>query len=324
MKPKFIVLIAVALILAFVAIYILLNLKAFETKPFDRATLFGGESDEGSEQNSDDYLKTDVVITATPIHSGNLKVMLSNPVNLSHPAMAGKEDKETTVPIFAYLIHHEKYGYFLVDSGCAESYASNPYGPMKGLIVSNAMPQTQLEADDAIDKQIDGVRDELKGVFFTHLHFDHTSGLPALPENLLYFAGRGEQFVNIKWLLEANHFNKSDVVNMFDFEQAQELPVGKAIDVFGDQSFWAISTTGHSNGHVSYLVNTPDHPVFIAGDACITNECLAFGVSSGTSSGDIETDQKTVERIKAFADSHPEVEVWTGHDYPVGFDETDS
>ena len=317
MKPKFIILIATLLILAVLASIILSNFTVYKTQIFNRATLFPG----GSKNINNNCLKTEAIITAKPIHSGDLIVMLSNPVNLEHPAYAGIKDRQITVPVFAYLVHHEKYGYYLIDSGCEESYVGNPYGPMKGLLVSKVVPQTLLNPDNAIEKQLSDVLDEINGVFFTHLHFDHTSGLPALPCGLDYFAGKNEQSFNIKWLLEANHFKNYDVIYQFDFESndAQELSVGKAIDVFGDYSFWAISTSGHSKGHVSYLVNTSDHPVLIAGDACITNKNLEKGVGSGTSSGDRETDQNTVEKIKEFIDSHSEIEVWPGHDYPKGF-----
>ena len=145
------------------------------------------------------------------------------------------------------------------------------------------------------------------------MHKDHTSGVPAL----LYSVGEGEMSVNITGLLEANHFESTDVIYLFDFERGQELPVGQAIDIFGDQSVWAISTPGHSAGHVSYLINTPDHPILITGDAITTNDCLALGVSSGTSSSNQERDQITVDLLEAFLKDHPEVEVWCGHDEPV-------
>lgn len=222
----------------------------------------------------------------------------------------------TTVPVYAYLIRHEKYGCFLIDSGCSASYVENPYGTMSGLLVPLFVPKTYLEPDDAIEVQLGDDLQNIKGVFFTHLHFDHTSGVPALPEDILFFAGKDETYYNIAGILEGNHFEKKDIVYLFDFEKGEELPLGRAIDIFGDQSIWAISTPGHSAGHVSYLINTPDHSVFIAGDAITTNDCLEFGVSSGTSSSNQKQDQETVEKLNAYLDNHPEIEVWCGHDDP--------
>lgn len=265
-----------------------------------------------------DFLKAASQITMKPIHSGDLKVRLSKTINLKHPACSGMIDKELTVPIFAYLIHHEIYGYYLIDSGCDSSYAGNPYGPMKGLLLPKVMSETILDPKDAIERQLAEIRHELKGVFFTHLHFDHTSGLPALPKNLLYVAGKGEESLSVKWLLEPGHFKKNDIVYLMDFDlkASHSLPLGNAIDIFGDQSLWAISTPGHSKGHVSYLVNTQDSSILITGDACIINQSLETGAGPGTTSWNMKLAQETFDRIYAFAKNNPHVKVWAGHDFP--------
>lgn len=181
------------------------------------------------------------------------------------------------------------------------------------------MAETILYPDFAIEKQISDILKDINGVFFTHLHFDHTSGLPALPDHLLYIAGKGEKSPSSKWLLESNHFKKNDLIYLLDFssELAQKEPFGNAIDIFGDQSLWAMSTPGHSKGHVSYLVNTKENPILIAGDAVTTNMSMELAVGPGTASDNIEVAQKTFDRIYRFVNEHPEVTMWPGHDFPV-------
>ena len=126
---------------------------------------------------SENIIKVSSLVDVLPIHSGNLKVSLSNTMNLNHPSSSGLRDQEIMVPIFAYLLHHEKYGYFLIDSGCEFSYANNPYGPMKRLLFPKVMPQTMLKPNEAIEKQLpESVLKQIQAVFLTHLHFDHTSG----------------------------------------------------------------------------------------------------------------------------------------------------
>lgn len=190
---------------------------------------------------------------------------------------------------------------------------------MKGLLFPKVMAQTELKPNEAIENQLSkAVLGQIKAVFFTHLHFDHTSGLPALPKNLVYIAGKGEKSYSIKWLLEPNHFKSGDVIYRMDFnsELSQTFPVGKAIDVFGDQTMWAISTPGHSKGHISYLINRKDSRVFITGDACILKKSLEIGAGPGVSSANIATAQKTFDRIRAFIKDNPDVKVWCGHDFP--------
>ncbi|MFL0250285.1 hypothetical protein ACJDT4_07595 [Clostridium neuense] len=145
------------------------------------------------------------------------------------------KDKEVSVPIFTYLIHHEKFGYFLVDSGCDSSYINNPYERMKVSLISRFVPKIILKPEDAID-------------------------------------------------------------------------------IFGDHSFWAISTPGHTKGHTSYFVNIKEHPILIAGDACCISLSMAKGV--GPSGSDVTLGQKSFERIMQFLKDNPEVKVWMGHEFP--------
>lgn len=294
------------------------NFVPYKTKAFKRDILISDSGYLNADQ-SKNLIKESSLVDVKYIHSGNLKVSLSNTININHPSCSGMEDKETSVPILAYLLHHEKYGYFLIDSGCEASYANNPYGPMKGLLFPKVMAETELEYDDAIENQLpEDVLKSIKAVFFTHLHFDHTSGLPALPKNLTYIAGKGESSYSVRWLLETNHFKSSDIVYMMDFdsELSQEFSIGKAIDIFGDQTLWAISTPGHSKGHVSYLINSKEGPILITGDACILNKSLETGAGPGTSSIDKELAQKTLDKIRIFIKNNPDVKVWCGHDLP--------
>ncbi len=268
---------------------------------------------------SDNMIKKSSLVDIRIIHSGSLRVKLSNTINLRHPRCSGMNDEEITVPIFAYLLHHEKFGYFLIDSGCESSYVNHPYGPMKGLLFPFVMPKTELEPNESINSQLSKtVLERIRAVFFTHLHFDHTSGLPALPENLIYIAGKGEKAYSIKWLLEPNHFKRKDTIYRIDFntELSQTLPIGKSIDIFGDQTMWAISTPGHSKGHISYLINSKNGPVLITGDACIRNKSLEIGVGPGTSSFNTAKAQETLDKICAFVKGNPTVKVWCGHDFP--------
>ena len=289
----------------------------YKTKPFS-SNIFSSYSSKSEFQkisNKKEFLKSSSSITAKLIYSGELKTHLSTAINLKHPSCSELKDKDVSVPIFAYLIHHEKFGYFLIDSGCDSSYINNPYGKMKVSLISKFVPKTILKPEDAIDKQIENCRNNIKGVFFTHLHLDHTSGLSALPDNLLYFSGKGEKPLSIKWLLEPNDFKNKDTMYILDFDstQAQSTPLGKAIDIFGDQSFWAISTPGHTQGHTSYLVNTKEQPILIAGDACCISLSMEKGV--GPSGSDTTLGQKSFERIMQFLKDTPEVKVWIGHEF---------
>ena len=319
LKDKLVVICIIgAFVLMCFIMTMVINSKGHITKDFSPDMLNPiGKGIESSD--SDQLIVSSSLVDVKYIHSGNVETSLSNVLNLKHPACLGINNEEVQVPIFAYLLHHEKYGYFLIDSGCEASYVDNGFGPMKGWLLPFVMPKTKLKLTDAIENQLsEDILKNFKAVFFTHLHFEHTSGLPALPDNLIYIAGKGERSYSIKGLLEVKHFKRNAIIYTLDFnkEISKEFPLGKAIDIFGDQSVWAIATPGHSKGHTSYLINRGDKPVLIAGDACILNKSLELGVGSGTSSADIEKAQKTLDKIGAFIKNNPNVEIWCGHDFP--------
>lgn len=318
--PNKIILICIILLTILIVLFLMYTYKPYKTKPFQQNILISSTLENlKSSKESDTLINASSLVCVKYFHSGNLKVKLSNPFNIKHPSCSGMKDEDITVPVFAYLLHHEKYGYFLIDSGTDSSYVNNPYGGMKGLLVQKVMPKTELESNQAIEKQLPkDVLEQINAVFFTHLHFDHTAGLTALPKSIPYIAAKGERSYFIKGILETNHFNSNDIIYTIDFDSdyAENFPVGKSVDLFGDGTVWAISTHGHSKGHISYLINSKEGPIFIAGDLATLNKCIELGVGSGTSSLDINKAQKSLENAMLFLKQNTDVKVWCGHDFP--------
>ncbi|MHC4051547.1 N-acyl homoserine lactonase family protein [Bradyrhizobium sp. 25ACV] len=151
-----------------------------------------------------------------------------------------------------YLVKHSK-GWFLWDTGIADSVASMPNGlvPADPKAVTWRRPKTlaaQLE-------QLGLKPDDVKAMAVSHTHPDHTGNVELFPQATLYV-----QKAEYDWPGANNEprFKPSHPVELLNGDK----------DVFGDGSVTILSTPGHTPGHQSLLVKLPKTgAVVLSGDA---------------------------------------------------------
>jgi glyoxylase-like metal-dependent hydrolase (beta-lactamase superfamily II) len=157
----------------------------------------------------------------------------------------------------------------------------------------------------------------VQGVFLTHLHLDHVSGLPDLPNDVPIHVGSGDaeatQFVNI--------FGRSSIDAELEGKRPlQEIAIhgelakgGGVLDVFGDGQLWALSVPGHTKGSLAYVARTSEGPVLITGDASHTAWGWNNGVEPGSFSADKPASATSLGQLRALAARHPKMSVRLGH-----------
>jgi len=238
-------------------------------------------------------------------------------LNGDHPAMDGFEDDGSPLRVFAHLVRHEQRGDVLIDTGLDEVYATEPMGHMRGVgrLVMGwlGLSFSQRPGQD-VHAQLRRANAEVGAIYFTHLHSDHATALPTFDESLPLYTGAAE-LDDLGHRLNHGLVDDARVLRELDFSNAMTLePLGPAIDLYGDGSFWAISTPGHTTGHVSYLVNGAGGPVLLTGDACHMRWGFEHAVGpSGATGETTEQAQESLERIRAFAERYPQVEIVLGH-----------
>lgn len=305
-----------AVVITAVVLFIAVNIYISRSRQFPvEAKVF--EAPETSSSSWEQVLNKPGPVEVEVFDTGGVKARKSKLLNFDNPKAEGLIDEDMDVRVYSYLIHHEKYGYYLVDAGLNASVQKDKYGDLKGLMVKRiAQGYTQQKGQDMVS-QLKERKITPKGIFFTHLHYDHTSGLPGLPEDIQCYMGVGEIYWNYKFIYESDYLKGYKNLNWLDFSSAEIIkPFGPVLDIFGDGSVWAVSTPGHTYGHVSYLINAKEGPIFIAGDAGPTKYGVETGIGPGTFSSDVKRAQESFDKIMEFHKTYPQVKIYNGHELP--------
>ena len=268
--------------------------------------------------NWDDALSNPRDITIEAFETGQLHISNHLFLNMKHPNARGLKKEKITVPVYCYLIHHSIHGNYLVDAGLDRSFQENQHGNIRGPLRKLFWPlESYQKTGQDIGTQIKEKNVDLKGVFFTHLHMDHISGIQHLPKNLRLVVGKDEPNYSLWPLFYQDNFEGVEALYEIDFNSAQNLPpLGSCADIFGDGSFWAIHTPGHRKGHVSYLLNGKERVILLTGDACDIKLGFDRLVGPGFGSYNMSEAQRSLERMREFVDRYSQINVFFGHEIP--------
>src|SRR6202166_695306 len=155
----------------------------------------------------------------------------------------------TQMPVHGFVIKHPRAGAILVDTGVGW-----PTELVKEWKVVNRHAADALQEHDLSPADV-------RIVINTHLHFDHC-GQNAVFKHAPFYVQRTE--------LERARRTKSVPSEWFDFAGARfELLDGDAEVADGVR---VLATPGHTVGHQSVVVDTPDGGAVMIGDAAYTTE----------------------------------------------------
>ncbi|MFO0555854.1 MAG: MBL fold metallo-hydrolase [Polyangiaceae bacterium] len=258
-------------------------------------------------------------LTVDTIVSADWLIPRAGLIDLDDPKAkaAGLKDEEEPIQIYMYAVRHPDKGLYLVDSGVehwvvddpSESLFSGPIGWFMNLKKLRVRVDTRawLSAQDQ----------PLAGVFLTHLHLDHVSGLRDVPSEVPVFIGPGEGRSRA-----ADHAFTQGVTDAALGEHPlHELAIDRdssaafegVLDVFGDQSFFAIWVPGHTAGSLAFVARTTTGPVLMTGDACHTRWGWENGVAPGSFTRDHAANAVSLSRLKSLVERHPKIDVRLGH-----------
>ena len=260
-------------------------------------------------------------LTVETVVGADWEVPRSGLVNLDHPKAkaAGLVDGAEPIVIVFHAVRHPTRGLFLVDTGVEKAIRDDPEASVLGTgLIASAMHTDKLKVRTDTAGWIAAQKEPVLGVFLTHVHLDHVTGMRDVPKEATVFTGPGETA-------------ETGFLNVFIQSTTDEALAGKGplrewrfgpdpdhvfdgvLDVFGDGSLWALYVPGHTAGSTAYLARTKDGPVLMTGDACHTTWGWDNGVEPGSFSADQKRSADSLAHLKAFVTKHPRIDVRVGH-----------
>lgn len=259
-------------------------------------------------------------IEAETINSSDWAVDRSGLINLSHERAkaAGLQEGDEPIQIYFHVLKHPERGTFIVDTGVEKALRDAPEkAALRGMVASYMNIERfkfHMPLGDWLAKQ----PAPLAGVFFTHIHLDHITGLPDVPRGTPLYAGPGETseraFLNLFVKPNVDRaFEGQSELREWGFTPDPDGRFAGLIDVFGDRSLWAIHMPGHTPGSTAYLARTPDGPVLMTGDTCHTTWGWNHDVEPGSFTSDHTANADSLARLRRLVREHPAISVRLGH-----------
>jgi glyoxylase-like metal-dependent hydrolase (beta-lactamase superfamily II) len=252
--------------------------------------------------------------------SANWAVARRQIINLAHPKAkaAGLEDGDEPIQVYFHVLRHPTRGIFLIDTGVEKALENDRDNAAFRGLVASFMHMEKMKIVRPLGDWLKENGGKVDGVFFTHLHLDHVTGLPDVPKRTPIYAGPTE--AHNRGIL--NVFSRSGMdrglegrpaLNEWVFRPDPDGRFDGVLDVFGDGSLFAVYVPGHTCGSTAYLARSTKGPVLVTGDTASTVWGWKHQVEPGSFTADHAQDAEALAKLHKLAEEHPTIDVRLGH-----------
>jgi len=257
-------------------------------------------------------------------------------IDLDAPAAkaAGLQDGDEPIQILVHVVRHPTRGVYLIDTGAVTNLDRDPAGAGVSWLLRKFMNIDKLHVRNGTAAVVARQKAPIAGVFMTHLHLDHVSGLGELPAETPIYVGPGEadgrklmhlfshgtvdRMIGERGPLQELSFGPTTGTTAPDATRAAGgggVPADDlaTLDLFGDGSLFAVLVPGHTTGSLAFVARTSRGPVLLTGDASHTRWGWDHDVGPGTFSEDRAGSAASFAALRRLAKRHPAMDVRVGH-----------
>ena len=214
------------------------------------------------------------------------------------------------LPIYAWVIEHPK-GVIVIDTGETAKATEPGYFPAWHPYFKKVKEWVTPEQEVGPQLQALGIRpNDVRWVIMTHLHTDHAGGLRHFPKSEILVMRRAFELASgfagqVRGFLP-QHWPSWFAPKLIDLAPDPFGPFPGSLKVTGTADVIIVPTSGHTDAHVSVVVQDSDATYFLAGDASYTQRLMLDQQIDGVGLN-AQAARQTLQRIRQFVQTTPTV-----------------